>query len=212
MQPHERHEARGFGTAVKSVLVAYSTYAGSTAEVASAISEELARRGLRVETQRMSEVDSFDGYDAVVVGGPMILGWHRPARAFLRRHRRALSQVPFAVFVTAMSLTDTGTTDVDGVAVTVDDKLAKHPAKQGSLTFKERYARLGNYMRPILRASRPARPACLAIFAGRLEYGRLPWYGVLFVMTILQAPAGDRRNWPAIRAWASELPARLGLT
>jgi hypothetical protein len=40
-----------------------------------------------------------------------------------------------------------------------------------------------------------------------LEYGRLPWWAVLFVMLVIQAPAGDRRNWPAIRAWAAELPA-----
>jgi hypothetical protein len=29
----------------------------------------------------------------------------------------------------------------------------------------------------------------------------------LFVMLVIQAPAGDRRNWTAIRAWAAELPA-----
>ena len=49
------------------------------------------------------------------------------------------------------------------------------------------------------------------MFAGRLEYGRLKWWAVLFVMLIIQATAGDRRNWPAIRAWAAELPAALGL-
>jgi hypothetical protein len=31
----------------------------------------------------------------------------------------------------------------------------------------------------------------------------------LFVMLVIQAPAGDRRNWAAIRAWAAELPAVL---
>jgi hypothetical protein len=34
---------------------------------------------------------------------------------------------------------------------------------------------------------------------------------VLFVMLIIQAPAGDRRNWGAIRAWAAGLPAALQL-
>jgi hypothetical protein len=29
---------------------------------------------------------------------------------------------------------------------------------------------------------------------------------MIFVILILQAKAGDRRNWEAIRAWASELP------
>jgi hypothetical protein len=26
-------------------------------------------------------------------------------------------------------------------------------------------------------------------------------------MMIIQAPPGERRNWPAIRAWAADLPA-----
>jgi hypothetical protein len=28
----------------------------------------------------------------------------------------------------------------------------------------------------------------------------------MFVMLVIQAPAGDKRNWPAIRAWAAGLP------
>jgi hypothetical protein len=33
----------------------------------------------------------------------------------------------------------------------------------------------------------------------------LKWWAVLFVMLIIQAPAGDRRNWEAIRTWAAGL-------
>jgi hypothetical protein len=51
----------------------------------------------------------------------------------------------------------------------------------------------------------------VALFGGRLEYGRLKWWAVLFVMFIIQAPAGDRRSWAAIRAWAATLPAALRL-
>ena len=99
---------------MKRVLVAYATHTGSTAEVASAIGEELASVA-QVEVRPMTEVTSIKGFDAVVVGGPMILGWHRQARSFLRRNRGQLGQVPFAVFVTAMSLTDTGESRVNGV-------------------------------------------------------------------------------------------------
>jgi hypothetical protein len=45
--------------------------------------------------------------------------------------------------------------------------------------------------------------------APRLEYGRLKWWAVLFVMLIIQAQAGERRNWDAIRAWAARLPVAL---
>ncbi len=30
-------------------------------------------------------------------------------------------------------------------------------------------------------------------------------------MVVIQAPAGERRNWPVIRSWAAALPAALQL-
>jgi menaquinone-dependent protoporphyrinogen IX oxidase len=197
---------------MKRVLIAYATHTGSTADVATAIARELASPAVQVEVQPLAAVASIDEYDAVVVGGPMILGWHRQARAFLRRHRKSLGRIPFAVFVMAMSLTETGERDVAGATVVVDDRLPMPPHREGSLSFKERYARLPNYLRPILRSVRPARPRSIGVFGGRLEYGRLKWYAVLFVMVVLKVPAGDRRNWEAIRSWGRSLrtPLELG--
>jgi menaquinone-dependent protoporphyrinogen IX oxidase len=128
---------------------------------------------------------------------------------FLRKHRRAFQQMPLAVFVTAMSLTQTGERGVDGAAVYVDAKLPKPPKAAGSLSFRERYAQLGNYVRPIFKAVRPAKPVSVGVFGGRLEYGRLKWWAVVFAMLIIQAPAGDRRNWEAIREWAASLQDAL---
>ncbi len=195
------------------ILVAYTTFSGSTAEVAQAICEEIASgsRGLQAEVLPAGEVKSLEGYDGVVVGGPMIMGWHRPALAFLKKHRKALQSIPFAVFVTALSLTQTGDTTVGDVPVYMDEKLAKPPEKAGRLSLRERYATLTNYLRPIVAATRPAKPVSIGFFGGKLEYGRLKWWAVLFVMIIIQAPAGERRNWAAIRSWASGLPAAFGL-
>jgi menaquinone-dependent protoporphyrinogen oxidase len=193
---------------VKKVLVTYATMAGSTAEVAQAIAGEIAESGVQVDVLPLREVEGLDGYQAVVLGGPMIMGWHRQALGFLKKQRPALQHIPLAIFVTAMSLTQTGEA-ISGVYV--DDKLPKAPAQPGRLTFRERYARLSNYLRPIFAAVRPAKPVRIGVFGGRLEYGRLPWWAVLFVMFVIQAPAGDRRNWGAIRTWAAELPAAFGL-
>jgi hypothetical protein len=104
-----------------------------------------------------------------------------------------------------MSLTRTSETSVAGIPVLVDEKLPKAPANPARLTLRERYATLPNYLRPILRAVHPAKPTSIGVFGGRLEYGRLPWWAVLFAMGLIQAPAGERRNWPAICAWASSL-------
>lgn len=196
---------------MKRILVTYATMAGSTAEVAQAVAEEIARSEVQVDILPLGEVKSLAGYDGVVLGGPMLMGWHRQALGFLKKHRQALQQIPLAVFVMAISLTQTGETNVGGVPIYVDYQLPKPLEQPGHLRFRERYALLSNYVQPILTVVRPVRLASIGIFGGRLEYGRLKWWAVLFVMLIIQAPAGDRRNWVAIRARAAGLPAALQL-
>jgi menaquinone-dependent protoporphyrinogen oxidase len=187
------------------ILVAYATMAGSTADVAQVIGEEIAKGGLQVDVLPLADVKDLELYDGVVVGGPMIMGWHRSALKFLKKHRSTLQHKPLAIFVLAMSLTQTGETSVDGLAVTVDENLPKPPQKPDSLSFREKYARLSHYLHPVLKAARPARPLSIGFFGGRLEYGRLKWWAVLFAMLIIQAPAGEKRNWSAIRSWADSL-------
>jgi menaquinone-dependent protoporphyrinogen oxidase len=190
---------------MKKILVTYATMAGSTTEVAQAVAEEITRSGAQVDVLPLSQVKEIESYDGVVVGAPMIMGWHRTSLKFIKKHRNAFQRIPLAAFVMAMSLTLTGEKNVDGVPVYVDEKLPKPPLEAGSLSFRERYARLSNYLQPILRACHPNKPVSIGVFGGRLEYGRLKWWAVLFVMLIIQAPAGDRRNWPAIRSWAASL-------
>jgi menaquinone-dependent protoporphyrinogen IX oxidase len=191
---------------MKKVLVAYATMAGSTLEVAQAVGEEFTNKGFQADVLPVREVKSLQGYDGVVVGGPMIMGWHREARRFLRKHRKEFSQVPLAVFVLAISLTRTGEIDEEGDSIVVDEDLSKPPKVQGELSFRERYAQLDKYLAPIVNATRPAKPVSIGVFGGRLEYGRLKWWAVLFVMLVIQAAAGDKRNWQVIRAWAAGLP------
>lgn len=194
------------------ILIAYASMAGSTAEVAQAIGDEIEKSGTQADVLPLDEVRDLESYAGVVVGAPMIMGWHRGARGFLKKHRKAFQRLPLAVFITAMSLTQTTETSVDGVPVMVDEYLPKPPAKEGSLSFRERYTQLSNYLHPILAATRPVKPVSIGVFGGRLEYGRLKWWAVLFAMLIVQAPPGEKRNWPAIRTWAAGLPAAFNLT
>jgi menaquinone-dependent protoporphyrinogen oxidase len=196
---------------MKRILVAYATLSGSTVDVARAVADELAASDVQVDVLPLSEVRDLAAYDGVVLGAPMIMGWHRAALRFLRHNRGVLQRIPLAVFVTAMSLTQTGETSVGGVPMYVDERLPKPPETAGRLRFRERYARLANYVRPILTASGLAKPVSIGVFGGRLDYGRLPWWAVLFAMIVIRAPAGDRRNWTAIQSWAAELPAALQL-
>ena len=82
-----------------NVLVAYGTTNGSTAEIAEAIAEVLRKDGLTVEALPARSVPSAAPYDAVVVGGGLYAGrWHKDARRFVRRHRKALAERPLWFF------------------------------------------------------------------------------------------------------------------
>ncbi len=184
---------------MKSILVTYTTQSGSTAEVASAIADQLTGEGNTVTLLPIAEVSSLQPFDAVVLGAPMILGWHRAASGFLRRFKKELQTKPLACFATAVSLTNQPPAN-PSAPLFLDPNIAAAPAKPGRLSIKERYALPQNYIRPMVSG---VRPVAVAIFGGKLELFRLPWYQALFVMAIIRATPGDRRNWAAIREWAN---------
>jgi menaquinone-dependent protoporphyrinogen IX oxidase len=194
---------------MEKILVAYTTNAGSTAEAAQAVSEELGREGAQVEVRRLEEVKDLTPYTAVVVGAPMIVGWHRAALSFVKKHQRALSQMRVAYFLTAMSLTQTDEKSVDGVPLCIDAEVAQPPKVANRLSFKERYATPANYVRPMLKAAPGLKPVSVGCFGGKLEMFRLPLLQMLFVLIVIQAQPGDKRNWPLIREWAAGLRAEL---
>jgi menaquinone-dependent protoporphyrinogen oxidase len=187
------------------ILVTYATNAGSTAKIAEAVAAEIVKNEAEVEILPLEKVATLDGYSAIVLGAPMILGWHRGALAFLKRNRGSLSRVPVALFITCMNLTRTGETSLNGIPLFVDEKLAIPPQKEGRLSFKERYSTMSNYLAPIFKAAPAVKPVSVAFFGGSLQYFNLKWWAALFALLIIQAQPGDRRNWSAIETWAGGL-------
>lgn len=196
---------------MKKILVTYVTHSGTTRDVATAIAEEITKTGFETEVRELNEVSLPGEYSAVVLGAPMIMGWHRAALKFLRQNKTELARLPLAVFVTAMSLGTDPKPDAPGVAIHVDAKLAVAPRNPKALTFKEGYTSVRNYTRPIL-AEAPASLKAIGLFGGRLDYYRLKLLEVLFVMLVVGAKPGEKRDWADIRAWAAALPAQLGLS
>ena len=191
------------------ILVAYASNAGSTADVARVVAEELTAGGAQVDTRPIRELKAADlnEYSAVIVGAPMILGWHRDASRFLSANRASLAQKPVALFATAMTMTQTGEALSSAVPIFLDPRLPKPSQKPGKLGFKERFTTLPHYLAPILKSAGDIRPVSIAFFRGKLDFGRLKFLQMLFVMLLVAAQPGDYRNWDAIRAWARELVA-----
>lgn len=194
---------------VTKLLVAYATNAGTTAEAAQIVAAELAASGAGVDVRRLDEVTDLAPYAAVVVGAPMIMGWHRAALGFLKKHQPALSRVPVAYFITARSLTRTGEAEVDRVPVSVDPALAKPPKKSTGMTLRERYATVTRYVQPLLKAAPLVHPVSIGLFGGKLELYRLRLWQLLFVMLIIQAQPGGSFNRAFIREWAGGLRSSL---
>jgi menaquinone-dependent protoporphyrinogen oxidase len=191
---------------MKKILVTYATMSGSTAEVALEVAREIGEGGTQVEFLPLDKVGDLSDYNAVVIGAPMVMGWHRSALKFLAKNREALRRIPLAVFATGMSLTSAGEKEVSGVPVFVDETLAKPAKNAGRPSLKERHTDINHYATPIIKAAGPAHPVSVAFLGGRLEYTRLKLPARLFVMLIVQASPGDRRNWDTIRSWAGSLP------
>lgn len=199
---------------MKRVLVAYATNAGSTAEIAARVADAVQGPDTEVELRTVRELGSaapaLEGYDAVIVGAPMILGWHRQARRFLRRNRSALAAVPLALFLVGMQLTaDSSSEEEPGLPVTVDPRILKQPADPARLRFRERFTTLGAYLRPLRPLLRAIQPKGAAFFAGKLDYSRLKIPQMLFVMLVVAARPSDQRNWDLIRSWSSEMRSTL---
>ena len=162
------------------VLVTYATRYGSTEAVAESIAETLRDTGVAVEIQPAREVRFLDRYRAVVLGVPLYMSrFHKDARRFLSTYRSALEKVPVALFVLGPVQKD----EKDWIG-------AREQLKKELLKF------------PWLT------PVSLEVLGGKFDPAKLGFPFSLFP-PLRKLPAGDARDWTAIRAWASDLALKL---
>jgi menaquinone-dependent protoporphyrinogen oxidase len=172
---------------VGKVLVAYASWAGSTAEVAEAVGQELRAGGSSVDVRAAGDVKDVAPYSSVVVGAAVRAGrLHGGATGFVDRHRTALSKLPVAYFVVCLTMKDP--------------------------TDKNRDMSAG-FLKGLTERFPEVRPVSVGLFAGAVRcdeesLSKLPLVQRL-VLKAMKKAAGDFRDWNAIRAWARELPARF---
>ena len=164
-----------------TVLVAYASKRGSTAEIAEAIAEELRRAGLEVDCRAVRDIGALDRFDAVVLGSAVyVKRWQGDAKHFLRKRADELSKLPFWVF----SSGPVG-----------DPSATPNPSWLEPPRIIDRAEQLGVRDHVVFGGRAPAEPQ------GRLERSMVehtpPEYR-------------DRRDWDAIRSWAQQIGAELG--
>lgn len=165
-----------------SILVAYTTRYGSTEEISGALAAGLRDAGCTVRTARLVDVDSLEEYDAVILGAPLQMNhWHKDVFSFLRRHQRALAELPKAVFVVG-PVTE-AEQDWEGAVVQLESELARVP-----------------WLRPIEKK----------IFGGRFDPDRLTGAWRLLPARS-KLPCGDLVNLEEAAAWGRSLPEKLGV-
>jgi menaquinone-dependent protoporphyrinogen oxidase len=163
------------------ILIAYASRRGTTAEIARAIGKDLEAAGKSVVVAELKGISSLEGVDAVVIGSPVYM-------AKIEK-------------------------EVAGFVARHRDGLSKVPVAAfavGIAPVDPRVGSVGEVLEKLRAALDPVRPVAVTMFAGRLELARMSFFertmtGLMKVLT------GDFRDWDAIRAWARELPALLGL-
>lgn len=167
------------------ILVTYGTKYGSTEQVAEVVAEVLRDRGLGVDLKPAREVKSPEAYAAVVVGAPLYIGaLHKDALNFLTRNQQTLVKHPVAVF---------------GLGPIHDDE-------------KERLDSLDQLKKELAKLPWLA-PVSVEMFGGKFNPAGLRFPDSLLLKLpaspLHDAPASDVRDWTKIRAWASDLAAKL---
>jgi len=169
-----------------TILVAYASGFGTTAEVAQTIAEEMSVEGTVVDARPIADVRGLDRYDAVIIGSAIRYDkWLPEATAFVSSNQVALAKRPVAFFFTCLALS-------------VEGEKSK---RQGQV-----YADRLSTLFPLVE------PAGIGRFAGVLDYSKIPLLPRLaakFVFAFLGVKEGDHRNWPAIRSWANSTNIQL---
>ncbi|HET7588749.1 MAG TPA: flavodoxin domain-containing protein [Solirubrobacterales bacterium] len=162
-----------------TVLVAYASKRGSTAEIAETVAATLRREGLGVCLVKAEDVDSLEGYDAVVLGSAVyVKRWRGDARHFVKKHRKDLRQKPLWVFssgpVGDPSSDNPEWTEPPGIVAKVEELGARgHVAFGGCLPTEPQ-----NFVERAMVEGTPR------------EYR-------------------DRRDWAEIRKWAQQIATEL---
>lgn len=163
----------------KKILVTYASKAGSTAEIAGAIAETLSQFGVAVDLRPVKAVESLEDYQAVVLGSAIRIG-------------QWLSE--------AKSFVEEHQTRLANMPVAIfSAHMENLGGDEASLQARQAYTAP---VRAMLA------PVSETFFAGKIDLSRLSFIERTMAK-MMKAVNEDKRDWEAIRAWASEISPLL---
>lgn len=161
--------------AMKKVLVAYSTRAGSTAEIAATIGQTLSQRGFSVDVLSVKKQPNPADYQAVILGSPIRMGsWLPEMVSFIKENRSLLEKLPLALFTVHM---------LNGG----DDEQSR----------TNRQAYLNAVREWVTHAEE-------VYFLGKMELAKLSFLD-RFISNAMKAKDEDLRDWNAIQTFAGSV-------
>ena len=170
-------------------LVTYATWTGATHEVAETIAAVLREDGRTVDVLNARDVQSLDGYDAVVIGTSVHMGKvPKDAVRFAAKHRSTLERLPVAEFIVCLTMCED--------------------------TPEHRATAMG-YLDQINAAAPQMKPVDVGLFGGVVLQGTEHAKKLNPLLRGMAASMAknmkDGRDWDAIRAWARGVGAKLAL-
>jgi menaquinone-dependent protoporphyrinogen oxidase len=120
------------------ILITYATYAGSTIDVAVAISDTLTERSFMVDVKPIKDNPPLNGYQAVVIGSAVHHAqWLPEAIDYVRTNRTVLYSLPVALFcVHIQNLGDDETSRANRLAYLDGVRSMVHPLDEGFFAGK----------------------------------------------------------------------------
>jgi menaquinone-dependent protoporphyrinogen oxidase len=171
------------------VLIAYASRHGSTRGIAERIGKRLSDAGLSVDVSPVGKVDA-SAYDAVVLGSALYMfHWLGEARSFAKKNSKAMAGKPVWLFSSGPF---------------GDEKVDKNGRDVLQVAGPRELDELRAWLKP--RDHR--------VFWGAWDSTYRP-IGFMERLTMAMPaarnafPSGDKRDWPAIEAWADGIATEL---
>ena len=164
------------------VLVTAASKYGATSEIAQAIGDVLASRGLDTSVLPPEQVDRIEDYDAVVIGSAAYAGhWLDSAKDLVDHAGAALTERPVWLFSSG---------PVGDPSRKMVQKMGEDPVDVADIVA--------------VTHARDHR-----VFAGKIDRNNLSFPERALLMAF-RGLEGDFRDWDEIKAWAGEIADALG--